>query len=83
MTLIHEILCALGGAAGNRVQYTVIDGGGGYFENVTRMAEFSPQRIVFCGKKGGVAVEGEALSLGRYGGGDAVVQGRIVRVEQF
>lgn len=82
MTLFAEILDALSAEAGFRIQYTVVDGQGGYFQNVKKIVGFSPTKIVFRGKKSGVCVEGEELSLGKYGGGDAIVRGKIKKVEQ-
>lgn len=63
-----------------RVHYTVIDGRGGYFQNVRRLVEFSSERVVLAGRKGRVYVEGEGLRLGRCGEGDVTVLGDIVRV---
>lgn len=65
-----------------RVQYTVVDGGGGYFQNVKRLLEFSPTVIVLKGGKGSLRVEGENLSLGKYFQGDLVVHGTILKVER-
>lgn len=83
MTLISEILKELA-ADGNslRVQYSVVDGKGGYFQNVKRLNEFSESKIVLQGKKGCLSVEGERLSLGKYFGGDLTVLGNILRVER-
>ncbi len=77
---IEKLLLGTGAADVTRVQYTVIDGKGGYFQNVKRLKEFSSERIVFQGKSGCVAVEGKGLSLGKYFGGDAAVIGDIARV---
>ncbi len=66
----------------DRVQYTVRDGKGGYFENVRRIVEFSQERIVLAGKRGTVAVEGEGLFLGKCYLGDVEVRGSILRVER-
>ncbi len=65
-----------------RVQYTVRDGGGGYFQNVRRLLEFSEDRIVLAGKRGTVVVEGHALSLGKCFLGDVQVKGDIRKVER-
>ena len=65
-----------------RVQYTVVDGGGGYFQNVKKLKEFSPQRIVLGGGKGSLTIEGQNLSLGKYFQGDLVVHGTICKVER-
>ncbi len=63
-----------------RIRYAVVDGRGGYFQNVKKIAEFSTSRILLRGKKGAICVEGEGLSLGRYFGGDAVILGNIFKV---
>jgi len=60
-----------------RILYTVADGRGGYFQNVKRVLEFTPERIVLQGKRGAVRIEGKSLSLGKYFGGDATVLGEI------
>ena len=65
-----------------RVQYTVVDGGGGYFQNVKRLLEFSPETLVLKGGKGSIRIEGENLSLGKYFQGDLVVHGLIKKVER-
>ena len=83
MRLFSEIERALGHEEdGSRVQYTVLDGGGGYFQNVKKILEFSENAIVFSGRRGAVRVEGERLSLGKYYLGDAIVYGNIVRVSR-
>ena len=83
MRLIGEIVRALGGdELSMRLRYTVVEGGGGYFQNVKRLAEFSPSRIVLAGKGGQVLVEGEGLTLGKCFGGDVEIRGRIDRVER-
>lgn len=65
-----------------RVQYTVIDGGGGYFQNVKKLLEFSPERLVLKGARGRLNIEGERLSLGKYFQGDLVVRGKIIKIER-
>ncbi len=78
MRLKEEIFKLLGGEGEvTRVQYTVVDGRGGYFQNVKRISEFSAERIVFLGRRGGVCVEGKDLALGKYCAGDAAVLGDI------
>ena len=83
MRLFSEILKELA-AEGNtlRVQYSVVDGKGGYFQNVKRLIEFSERKIVLQGRKGTLGIEGENLSLGKYFGGDLTVLGNIIRVER-
>lgn len=83
MRLHEEILSELGGGGDPlRIKYTVVDGKGGYFQNVKRLLEFSPQRIVLKGRAGQVTVEGEALSLGKYCLGDVTVLGEITCVKK-
>ncbi len=83
MRLFSEIVKALGAEAGAGVQYTVIEGRGGYFQNVKRLETFTDSLIVLRGRKGGVRIEGRELSLGKYGGGDAAVRGEISKVEKL
>ncbi len=66
----------------SRVQYTVQDGRGGYFQNVKKILEFSEERIVLAGKRGTVTIEGNALSLGKCYLGDVSVVGDIKKVER-
>lgn len=84
MRLFSEISKTLAaeGLDFSRVQYTVIDGKGGYFQNVKKIVEFSETKIVVAGKKGAVCVEGEGLALGKYFAGDLVVYGDIARAER-
>ena len=83
MRLFSEIASALGREEDSaRVQYTVLDGGGGYFQNVKKILEFSENAVVFAGRRGAVRVEGEGLSLVKYYLGDAVVKGNILRVSR-
>ncbi len=81
MRLGEEIVRALGGAGDPaRVQYTVVEGRGGYFQNVRRLLELSETAVVLAGRRGAVRVEGRMLRLGRYGAGDAAILGDIERV---
>ena len=83
MRLFSEIKRALGQEEDSaRVQYTVLDGGGGYFQNVKKILEFSETLIVFAGRRGAIRIEGEGLHLGKYYLGDALVRGSIVRVSR-
>ena len=81
MRLFSEIVKSLGAELGTGVQYTVLDGGG-YFQNVKRITEFSQEKIVLRGKKGIVSVEGKNLSIGKYYAGDVAIKGDIDRVER-
>lgn len=83
MRLREEIFKLLGGEGETaRVQYTVVDGKGGYFQNVKRLPEFSERCIVLRGARGAVRVEGNHLSLGKYCAGDVAVFGDIVSVKR-
>ena len=82
MRLGSEILRALSAETGGGVQYTVLDGQGGYFQNVRRVLEFSDTTIVLRGRSGSVRVVGKRLSLEKYSGGDVAVKGDIERVER-
>lgn len=83
MRLFSEIEKVLGAGDSLRVQYTVVDGKGGYFQNVKRILEFSETKIVLKGKKGAVCIEGTGLSLGKYFAGDVAVAGDIAKVERL
>ena len=82
MRLFSELSKALAAEGMNttRVQYTIVDGKGGYFQNVKRILELSDTSIVLSGRKGTVRVEGSGLSLGKCFGGDVTVFGDIARV---
>jgi len=62
---------------------TVVPNGGGYFEGVKAVGDFSPERIVVCFPHGSVAVEGKGLTIKKYYDGDLQLSGRILslRVE--
>lgn len=85
MEFLREIAGVLGADAAGafRVQYTVIDGKGGYFQNVKRLVQFSEEAVVLRGREGALRVEGTHLSLGKYFAGDLVIAGDIVRVERL
>lgn len=82
MRLVSEIFKALSAEAGGGVQYTVIDGQGGYFQNVRRVLEFSDTTVVLRGRKSAVRIVGKGLSLEKYCGGDVAVKGDVARVER-
>lgn len=85
MEFLKEIAKTLGADAAGafRVQYAVVDGKGGYFQNVRRLVQFSPTEVVLRGREGAVRIEGENLTLGKYFAGDVIVSGAIVRVERL
>ncbi len=83
MGLFFEIVRALGASVNfSRVQYTVVDGGGGYFSNVKKLLAFSDRLIRLAGREGEVEIVGEGLRLARYCGGDLAVRGRILSVSR-
>jgi len=57
--------------------------GGGYFEGVKSVGDFSSERIVLCFAKEQLEIEGEELSIKKYCDGDLQLSGRIfsLRVE--
>lgn len=56
---------------------TIVPNGGGYFEGVKAVGDFSPERIVVCFPKESVAAEGEDLCIKKYCDGDLHVAGKI------
>ncbi len=56
---------------------TLLPLGGGYFEGVKAVGDFSPERIVFYFPQTGVEILGEKLSIGRYCEGDLQILGKI------
>ena len=82
MELWREIGQVLGAGDVFRIHYTVVDGQGGYFQNVVRLLSFTETELVLKGRRGSVRVEGERLSLGKYFAGDLVVRGTIVAVSR-
>ena len=55
----------------------LIVGGGGYFEGVKTVGDFTPERIVVYFPKETVIIEGENLSIGKYYDGDLRLHGKI------
>ncbi len=72
MRLYEEILKGAGGA-----RYTVLVGGGGYFEGVKRVGDFSPQKVVLYFSRYCVEVEGDGLYIKKYCDGDLELSGKI------
>ncbi len=84
MRLFSEIatLLAVEELSISRVQYTVVDGRGGVFQNVKKLVEFSAENILLAGKKGRLRITGSGLSLGKCTAGDITVLGNIQKVER-
>lgn len=55
----------------------LIVGGGGYFEGVKTVGDFTPERIVLYFPKETMIIEGENLSIGKYYDGDLRLLGKI------
>ncbi len=55
--------------------------GGGYFEGVKAVGEFSPERVVLHFAKLAVAVEGVGLIIQKYCDGDLQLSGRILALK--
>lgn len=64
---------------------TVVPGGGGYFEGVKAVGDFSSEKIVLCFSRGNVTVEGKELTIKKYYDGDLQLSGQIytLRVENM
>lgn len=83
MRLYDEIFKNADGFSFSRC--TVVPGGGGYFEGVKAVGDFSPERVVVCFPRGNVAVEGKGLTIKKYYDGDLQLSGQIftLRVEDM
>ncbi len=55
-------------------------GGGGYFEGVKAVGEFSPERILLSFHKSEVEIEGENLFIKKYCEGDLAISGRVRQI---
>ena len=75
MRLYDEIFKNADGGALARC--VIVPSGGGYFEGVKAVGDFSPERVVLCFPKESVEVEGIALSIKKYCDGDLQLAGRI------
>lgn len=78
MRLYDEIFKNASGMALSRC--TVAVQGGGYFEGVKAVGDFSPERVVLFFPRGSVEVEGVALSIAKYCDGDLKLDGKITLV---
>ena len=57
-----------------------VPGGGGYFEGVKAVGDFSPERVVICFPRCTVAAEGKGLAIKKYYDGDLQLSGSIFRL---
>ncbi len=75
MRLYDEIFKNADGGAFSRC--VIVPDGGGYFEGVKAVGDFSPERVVLCFPKRTVEIEGNNLSIKKYCDGDLQLSGRI------
>ncbi|MBQ4053662.1 MAG: YabP/YqfC family sporulation protein [Clostridia bacterium] len=59
----------------------VVPGGGGYFEGVKSVGDFSTEKIVVYFPKQTVEVEGKNLAIKKYYDGDLQIGGRVTCVK--
>ena len=79
MRLYGELFKNADGISFNRC--TIVPAGGGYFEGVKSVGDFTPTRIVVCFPKEQVAIEGENLSIKKYCDGDLQIDGKIYALQ--
>lgn len=75
MRLYDEIFKNADGAALFRC--TFVPGGGGYFEGVKAVGDFSAERIVICFPRVSVEAEGKELTIKKYYDGDLHIGGKL------
>lgn len=75
MRLYDEIFKNADGGAFSRC--IVVPEGGGYFEGVKALGDFSSVRVVVCFPKRTVEVEGRDLAIKKYYDGDLQLSGSI------
>ena len=75
MRLYDEIFKDADGLAFGRC--IVVPNGGGYFQGVRSVGDFSPERLIVCFPKLSVAVDGKYLSIKKYCDGDLQIAGKI------
>ena len=59
----------------------VVPDGGGYFEGVKAVEDFSSERVVITFRKQTVTVEGKSLMIKKYCDGDLHIMGEIVSLQ--
>ena len=82
MRLFEEIVSRLGldeeVASGEK--YVVFPGRCAYFEGVKGIRSFSSSAVEVLMKSGAYRAEGEGLKVARYGGGDLMLLGNVLKV---
>ncbi len=79
MRLFDELFKDAEGGAVSRC--TVVPCGGGYFEGVKAVGDFSPERIVVYFPKASVLAEGKGLVIKKYCDGDLQLSGEILSLQ--
>ena len=79
MRLYDEIFKNAEGVAFARC--TIVPGGGGYFEGVKTVGDFSSERIVVYFPREELEVLGEGLSIKKYCDGDLQISGRVYSIK--
>ena len=79
MRLYDEIFKNTDGAALARC--VVVPDGGGYFEGVKAVEDFSSERIVVAFRKQTITVEGKDLAIKKYCDGDLHLMGEIFSLQ--
>lgn len=75
MRLYDEIFKNTDGISLSRC--TIVPSGGGFFEGVKGVEDFSPSRIEICFSKSKIEVIGENLIIEKYVDGDLQIAGKI------
>ena len=78
MRLYEEIFLRAEGASGAKC--LIVPCGGGYFEGVKSVGEFSPERIELFFRAHAALVDGEELLIRKYCDGDLELSGKILSV---
>ena len=78
MRLYEELFKSADGAALSRCIW--VPRGGGYFQGVKAVEDFSSERIVLCFSKDRVEALGKGLSIKKYCDGDLEIAGRLACV---
>ena len=83
MRLFEEIVSRLGldEEVDSGEKYVVFPGRCAYFEGVKGIRSFSSSAVEVLMKSGAYRAEGEGLKVARYGGGDLMLLGNVLKVE--
>lgn len=64
------------------LQYYIVDGYSGYFQNIKGIVSFNEEEIILTSSCGDVKVRGEKLFIRKYADGDMIIDGKISGVEK-